>query len=340
MDRQEQKEREDMATIRMKRGIQSDIETMPLLSGEMAVALDTGRVYVGTEEGTVPMMGDGGDMDTSVYDPQKKRKDIFSYIDQKQSKRTARFIIGTATEGWTQEDCDYLCDGIDDQEEILNAYNALPATGGEIVILSGKYSITNKLSLGEQDKPVILRGNGKSTVLSWEKDVPYVAQSTMIFNTAYISLFDLCLDGNDKADGIFFGCGIDAGQYWRSTIMHNVYIINTKVGVRSGGGYYELFEITNCYFGSNEMAMSLFAERCLLSNNIFWENKSGIVFNSRSNGVMCIGNLIYRSDAYASSEYSIQLASDAQNCIIVGNMCLGKAPTTSGSGHIVDNNKT
>lgn len=342
MDKQEQKECEDMATIRMKRGIQSDVETMPLLSGEMAVALDTGRVYVGTEEGTVPMMGDGGDMDTSIYDPQKKKQDIFAYVDQKRSKRTARFIIGTATAGWTQEDCDYLCDGIDDQEEILNAFNALPKEGGEIVLLSGKYSITEKLGLSlstnRKDKPVILRGNGKSTVLSWEKDVPYAERSTMILETAYISLFDLCLDGNQKADGIFFGSGFDSDFYRCLTVMNNVYIVNTKVGVRSGGAYYENFAITNCYFASNEQAMNLFAERCILSNNIFRNNDSAIDFSSRGNYMYCAGNSIYKEGEYTSSQYTIKLASDSTKCVIVGNVCIGKAPTISGTGNIVDNN--
>ena len=339
MDKQEQNECEDMATIRMKRGIQSDVETMPLLSGEMAVALDTGRVYVGTEEGTVPMMGDGGDMDTSVYDPQKKKQDIFAYVDQKRSKRTARFIIGTASAGWTQEDCDYLCDGIDDQEEILNAYSALPDTGGEIVLLSGKYSITENISLREDDKLVILRGNGKSTVLSWEKDVPYAERSTMILETAYISLFDLCLDGNQKADGIFFGAGHVANNLYNCfTVMNNVYIINTKVGVRSGGAWYENFAITNCYFASNEQAMNLFAERCILSNNIFRNNDSAIEFSTRGNYMYFAGNSIYKEGEYTSSQYTIKLASNSTKCVIVGNVCIGKAPTISGTGNIVDNN--
>ena len=43
----------------------------------------------------------------------------------------ARFTIGTTQNGWTAEDCDYLCDGTDDQEEIIQALNDLPATGGE-----------------------------------------------------------------------------------------------------------------------------------------------------------------------------------------------------------------
>ncbi|HUM45043.1 MAG TPA: hypothetical protein PKI14_19015, partial [Fervidobacterium sp.] len=35
--------------------------------------------------------------------------------DGTQHKKTARFVIGTSTSGWTEKDCDYLCDGINDQ---------------------------------------------------------------------------------------------------------------------------------------------------------------------------------------------------------------------------------
>ena len=41
-------------------------------------------------------------------------------------KRYARIVIGTSTNGWTAADCDYLCDGVDDQAEINQAIEALP----------------------------------------------------------------------------------------------------------------------------------------------------------------------------------------------------------------------
>ena len=46
-------------------------------------------------------------------------------------KRTARFVVGTSTAGWTAADCDYLCDGTADDVEINAAIIALPATGGD-----------------------------------------------------------------------------------------------------------------------------------------------------------------------------------------------------------------
>lgn len=45
-------------------------------------------------------------------------------------KRTCRYVVGTSTAGWTEADCDFLCDGTDDQEEINAAINAIPEHGG------------------------------------------------------------------------------------------------------------------------------------------------------------------------------------------------------------------
>lgn len=78
-------------------------------------------------------------------------------------KRAARLTIGTSTNGWTAADCDYLCDSINDHAEINNAIQALPDTGGEIVLLDGTYNIANAIKLNKAN--VVLRGNGASTKL-------------------------------------------------------------------------------------------------------------------------------------------------------------------------------
>ena len=77
--------------------------------------------------------------------------------------KTARFVIGTSTSGWTAKQCDYLCDGTDDQEEIIQALNDLPTTGGEVVILDGTYNITASINIPKDN--VSLRGNGNATIL-------------------------------------------------------------------------------------------------------------------------------------------------------------------------------
>lgn len=67
-------------------------------------------------------------------------------------KRYARIVIGTSTNGWTAADCDYLCDGVDDQVEINQAiadFGELPVESwsyGTIVLLDGTYHLTAPLS--------------------------------------------------------------------------------------------------------------------------------------------------------------------------------------------------
>lgn len=62
-------------------------------------------------------------------------------------KRYATFVIGTATSGWTTADCDYLCDGISDDVEFNAAISDIPSSGGEIVVLSGTYILSEPLEI-------------------------------------------------------------------------------------------------------------------------------------------------------------------------------------------------
>ena len=78
-------------------------------------------------------------------------------------KKVARFVIGTSTAGWTENDVDYLCDGISDHVEINQAIQNLPADGGEIIILSGIYNIGARINVNKNN--VTIRGNGDATIL-------------------------------------------------------------------------------------------------------------------------------------------------------------------------------
>ena len=96
--------------------------------------------------------------DDGLMDSEDKEK-----LDAIKEITTARFVVGTSTAGWTAADCDYLCDGTADQTEINAAITALPATGGEVVILDGTYNITAKINVAKNN--VSIRGNGNATIL-------------------------------------------------------------------------------------------------------------------------------------------------------------------------------
>ena len=109
-------------------------------------------------------------------------------------KRTARFVIGTSTAGWTSADCDYLCDGTADQTEINNAITALPANGGEIVILDGTYNIIKKIDVTKDN--VSIRGNGNATILKRMFD-SYVKEGVITLTSrSGCKIANLQVDGN------------------------------------------------------------------------------------------------------------------------------------------------
>lgn len=102
-------------------------------------------------------------------------------------KRTARFTIGASAAGWTADQCDYLCDGIADNVEINAAIQALPSTGGEIVLLNGTYEIAAEIKINKTG--VTLRGNGASTKLVRAYDggrIIYVSYNKCVVENLYV----------------------------------------------------------------------------------------------------------------------------------------------------------
>lgn len=55
-----------MATIRVKRGLQAMVDNLVLAQGEIAIALDTGNLYIGTMSGNVHVNPPGGTADVAV----------------------------------------------------------------------------------------------------------------------------------------------------------------------------------------------------------------------------------------------------------------------------------
>lgn len=76
-------------------------------------------------------------------------------------KKTVTYVVGTSTAGHTLMDCDYLCDGTDDQVEINAALKAAPF-GGEVLLLNGVYNITQRIKMWSNS--ITLRGCGETEI--------------------------------------------------------------------------------------------------------------------------------------------------------------------------------
>lgn len=106
------------------------------------------------------------------------------------AKRTCTLVVGTSTAGWTAEDCDYLCDGVNDQVEIQEALDSLPETGGKIVVLSGTYKINNQIQISTSK--TTLAGMGSSTV--FKATSAMAAMITTGALNSHITICNLSLD--------------------------------------------------------------------------------------------------------------------------------------------------
>ncbi len=120
--------------------------------------------------------------------------------------RTATFVVA-ASDSVHKYEADYFCDGTNDHVQIQQAIDALPATGGEVVLLDGTYNIEVSLVL---DSYQTLRGCGRSTILTTTTaDVDIItAAGGAGTEKVEILIADLCVDGNAG------GAVNDIGIYW------------------------------------------------------------------------------------------------------------------------------
>lgn len=216
-------------------------------------------------------------------------------LDDKVSS-SVRFTIGTSTKGWTVKNCDYLCDGTDDQAEINSAITALPSTGGEIVILDGTYNITDGISISKSN--VILRGNGNSTILKRMYDgvSPSDALITIETGLSYCKIQDLYVNGNK-----------DGGYTSYS---------NSGIKVLAGSNH----NITGTTCNNNsKIGINFLSDKGLISNNITNANfYGGIVVCGLKNIVSYNAS---NNSLYEAGIYLFYTNNDATFNKVIGNTC-------------------
>lgn len=224
-------------------------------------------------------------------------------------KRTCRFVVGTSTAGWTQEDCDYLCDGTDDQVEINAAIQALPSGGGEIVILDGTYNITATIAMDKDN--VKLSGNGNATVLKrmWNNSVYYEGVITITTINGGCRIENLFIDGNKTNYSSSDNNGIRVHENSNNNIIiHNICDDNYKsISISSNNNI-----IVNNICLNNQYGIYLFGYDNIIANNNCNNNYEGMYISG--NGSNLIANNIC---SYNDSGFSVV----SSNSTVIGNIC-------------------
>ena len=276
----------------------------------------------------------------------------------------AATIVVAASDSLNVGAANYVCDGVADQVEIQAALDALPVSGGKVVLLDGTYNIEVSLSLNSYQT---LKGQGRNTILTTTTiDVDIVtAVGGAGTELTGIVLADLCVDGN--AGGVVNDIGVFF-SYVDWGIISNVWSINngengiyanvcdylriTSCVARSSGGdgfyMYASFycSIVGCLAENNTGYGIILrgSTHCSVSGNVSEGNASGIYAWGNDNSItgnVCrnnTGNGIYVQASRVSVVGNTCEASDTINiyifrssyCVVAGN-CANNA-TGAGEG--------
>jgi len=226
-------------------------------------------------------------------------------------KRTSRFVIGTSTAGWIASDCDYLCDGTADQVEINAAITALPANGGEIIILDGTYNITAKINVNKNN--VSITGNGNSTILKRMYNSTLSEGIITLASVSYCRISDLNIDGNRVA----YTSGNNLGVYLTSS--NNNTITGNTCNSNNTGVYLNTSSSSNTITGNTCNGTWIGIEISLSNNNIITSNtcngnsNTGIYLILSNNNTITVNN-------FSSGGKCVDLNSSNNNTI-TGNNC-------------------
>ena len=249
-------------------------------------------------------------------------------------------------------------DGSGDFEDIQEAINDLPSTGGVVYIKEGTYSV-KKITFPYDH--ISLIGSGPSTKLLLEPNVSNDVQAIYISKN-YITISDLILDGNASNQSATNFDGIDNGGSFLtifSCIFQNFSGPDSQAITSSGTSTY----IESCHFSSSSCGVMLLGPSPSVVSSIFScsspifdssassgyyvnneiESASGDagIFLEGSSNTLVLGNLIKNCSTYGivvgasnsiiannfclnNGSYAGIISEDSERNVISGNICIGQ----------------
>lgn len=206
-------------------------------------------------------------------------------------KRTNRYTVGTSASGWQKRDCDFYCDGNADEVEINNAIAALPATGGEIVLLDGTYKLKGAIKLEKAN--VTIRGNGANTKIVRAFAGSFDDPALIVITAEHCVVRDLHLDGVKATYTTTYNTYGIIIREERATIEGCIIENCATDGIYTDGNespHYSTIrgnKVSNCHTG-----IALFiCQHCSVTDNDVTNNYSGLAL-TRSDYNTITGNVI------------------------------------------------
>ena len=227
--------------------------------------------------------------------------------------RAARFVVGTSTAGWTEADCDYLCDGTADEVEIKAAISALPSGGGEVLLLDGTYNISSSIAISKAK--VVLRGAGPSTVLKRMFNV-LTPNGVLACSASNCILRDMRIDGNKTSYTSSENRAIYASKSAENILIREIVCDASYDGIALSG-----------MSGARIIGCTV---RTTSSCGVFISNAAGILLDGNfisgngGNGITVERTediRILNSTISNTVDYGIYINAESKRGIISGNTC-------------------
>jgi parallel beta-helix repeat protein len=305
-------------------------------------------------------------LEKTVFDLYKDEVTTLTNDLKNRITKSTRLIIGISTSGWTSSDCDYLCDGADDEIQINEAISNLPSNGGEIIILDGSYKIKSPIIVNKSN--VKISGNGSSTKLIRSYNSSKDKQPLILLdNVENCIVSNLFLDGlkntytsnynnsiivYDGKNNIVENCVIQNSKYSaiylygaEKCIVRNNFIYNCdQNGIlfnKLPFGHVAWFNILsdNILENVNLDGIDLNGEKNIIESNAFKNCGIGVYIGGDKNSVC--NNLIIRGEGnvgdYSSSQHTIRISGG--NNLVVSNYTFGKVIYNQGPSNTLENNK-
>ena len=268
-------------------------------------------------------------------------------------KPQAATLIVSAADSLHPERADYHCDGVNDHLEIQEALDALPATGGEVLLLDGTYNIEVSLAM---DSYQTLRGCGPNTVLTTstaitglitavggsgtEKCAIVIADLRIDgASTCYAGIYWDYVDNSDIRNVWAHDCNFSKGvEEWAAIQLLNCdydSIVGCRVfdstlyGVQLGdsfgdvglGGCTFVTISDNVIVGNDDQGLHLYySNNNTITGNTVEGNGSNGIFLSVSNNNSITGNTVE-----GNSGHGISLFDSSNNNTVIGSTCIANS---------------
>jgi len=239
--------------------------------------------------------------------------------------RSATKVVA-ASDSLDTTNVDYLCDGTADDVQIQVAIDALPATGGRVILLEGTYTLATKLTIVKSG--VTLQGQGKGTVVTLvnaaNTDILYLGDDV---STKYrITIKDIYFDGNQANQGAtsYIINNYDASNPIQQVLITGCYFVNARDGAFKSWEDYQV--IDDCFFENWKDGSSAvyFESISILNNcNFVTTNTTGPFVNDQG-GVSQVSSCRFTVPA-SYNDYVIYGCSLVTDCIISCGNNLGAA---------------